>query len=137
MRKRFIRRILQDSPLHSLHTTRRKSSALETGNNGHNGGNGKLGKCEETIEERKDLFQIDPTVSIYAAFSGLQLPPTVLHRISRMCLFLLPFKLQTLQTLNDADKQNSLNLLNIAFYGLRVAQTTNQNLFLSMNACFV
>jgi len=81
---------------------------MESGNVDHTGGNGRPSTSVETIEQVRQLFQDDSSLSIRAASAQLGIPRSTVHRILHKCLFLFPYKLQNLQDISEADKEKRL-----------------------------
>lgn len=105
---RCILRVLQKSPPYRTDILRWEQKFMESGNVDHRGGNGRPSTSEGTIEQVRQLFQDNSSLSIRAASAQLGIPRSTVHRILHECLFLFPYKLQNLQDISEADKEKRL-----------------------------
>lgn len=77
---------------------------MQTANICHRAGNGRPRTSEQLLNKSRELLHNDPTLSIFAATSIVQLPPTMVLCNLGNGLFLFPYKLHILQGLSKGDK---------------------------------
>lgn len=87
---------------------------------------------EQIIQQVKEIFQYDPTLSINGASARLQLPSTTGHRILSMSLSLFTYKLQFVQAVNKGYRQKRFDLQIVVFHSRLDIQNTSQKMLFLM-----